>query len=168
MLKRVGEQSIVSQSAEDTAKLGELYTQNMAKLTFLNGELGAGKTQFMKGVARAVNAPQQVSSPTFALENIYEGEGREIHHFDLYRIEDEDALEQLGIFELLEQPDCYLFIEWGEHFFNAFDEPSIQISISKNAPEGERSWDEACRAFAFSLNGEEGSVEALLDGVFNA
>jgi len=85
----------------------------------LAGELGAGKTEFMRGVAEVFNCDDQLSSPTFALFNIYHGsrQGKPVtlHHFDLYRIEQPGELETIGFGDYLSGPWISV-VEWGEKF----------------------------------------------------
>jgi tRNA threonylcarbamoyladenosine biosynthesis protein TsaE len=94
-------------------------------LLILRGDLGAGKTTLVKGIAEALDAaePDEVTSPTFTLIHEYEGtqggDGHEgavnLYHLDLYRIESERQLETLGIDDLL-TPDSIVLVEWGEKF----------------------------------------------------
>ncbi len=90
-------------------------------LLILTGTLGAGKTTLVKGIAEALHAaePDEVTSPTFTLVHEYEGEREgkpvSLYHLDLYRLESERQVEQLGIEELLED-DAIVLVEWGEKF----------------------------------------------------
>ncbi len=101
------------------AQLLEVVTPPV--LLILTGSLGAGKTTYVKGVAQALNAaePDEVTSPTFTLVHEYEGEWKgkpvSLYHLDLYRLESERQVEQLGIDELLED-DAIVLVEWGEKF----------------------------------------------------
>ena len=109
------------------AQLLEAIAAAMAPsvLLILTGTLGAGKTTLVKGIAEALGAadPDEVTSPTFTLVHEYEGahSGKPVslYHLDLYRLETERQVEQLGIDELLEE-DAIVLVEWGEKF------PSIQ------------------------------------------
>ncbi len=91
------------------------------RFVILSGDLGAGKTTLVKGIAEALNAaePDEVTSPTFTLIHEYEGMlGSKpvlLYHLDLYRLEDERQLAQLGIDELA-TPDAIVLVEWGEKF----------------------------------------------------
>ena len=95
------------------------------KFLILRGDLGAGKTTLVKGIAEGLNAAQaeEVTSPTFTLIHEYEGtvgaEGKpspvKLYHLDLYRIENERQLESLGLDELA-RPDSIVLVEWGEKF----------------------------------------------------
>lgn len=81
----------------------------------LNGGLGAGKTQFVQGAAQALGVVASVVSPTFNIVLEYEGKGLDVNHFDLYRLEQRDQLEDIGYWELLEG-NAVSFIEWGDKF----------------------------------------------------
>jgi tRNA threonylcarbamoyladenosine biosynthesis protein TsaE len=91
------------------------------KLLILHGDLGAGKTTLVKGIAEALDAadPDEVTSPTFTLIHEYEGKlhGKpvKLYHLDLYRIETERQLDTLGLDELI-APDSIVLIEWGDKF----------------------------------------------------
>jgi len=93
-------------------ELAELRRQCPA--FYLEGELGAGKTLFTKGLADSYGIdPAVVVSPTFALVNRYGGGNRVIYHIDLYRIDDERELDELGI-EEMEEEGALLVVEWAE------------------------------------------------------
>ena len=81
---------------------------------YLEGELGAGKTLFTKGIAAAYGIDTAiVVSPTFALVNRYSGDSRDLYHLDLYRIEKERELDELGI-EEMEEEGALVVVEWAE------------------------------------------------------
>ena len=117
----------VSYSSRETIAIGgeiaHLLTSPM--LLFLRGDLGAGKTTLVKGIAQALDAadPDEVTSPTFTLVHEYDGKrkvgGKEhdtkLYHIDLYRIPDERQLETIGFDELAAE-DAILLVEWGEKF----------------------------------------------------
>lgn len=84
----------------------------------LTGDLGAGKTRFVQGVARALGIDQEVTSPTFAIHVVYAGGALELNHFDLYWLESELDLEDIGYWEILEG-DGASFVEWGDKFPDA-------------------------------------------------
>ena len=100
-------------------KLAELLTP--PKLLILRGDLGAGKTTLVKGIAAALGAaePEEVTSPTFTLVHEYSGtqDGKPVKllHLDLYRLEAERQLDSLGL-EEMRTPDAILLVEWGEKF----------------------------------------------------
>ncbi len=112
-----------SRSVDETMEIGEklLASITAPALLILTGTLGAGKTTLVKGLAEAMGAAErdEVSSPTFTLVHEYEGErsGRPLllYHLDLYRLETERQVEQLGIGEMLEE-NAIILVEWGEKF----------------------------------------------------
>ena len=117
----------VSNSSRETIAIGGEIAHLLSSpmLIFLRGDLGAGKTTLVKGIAQALDAadPDEVTSPTFTLVHEYDGKrkvgGKEhdtkLYHIDLYRIPDERQLETIGFDELAAE-DAILLVEWGEKF----------------------------------------------------
>ena len=93
-------------SPEETAHLAELVGQKIREGTVLclEGDLGAGKTLFVQSLAHTLGVEGEVTSPTFNLMNVYEGICP-IYHFDLYRLETEEELEDIGFYEYTEDPE---------------------------------------------------------------
>jgi tRNA threonylcarbamoyladenosine biosynthesis protein TsaE len=83
----------------------------------LTGELGAGKTQLVKGIARGLGVPDGVHSPTFVLINEYRTGRLPLFHLDLYRLESRDQIAGAGLVEYLDQPEGVVVIEWAERWF---------------------------------------------------
>ena len=104
------------------------------QLLLLKGDLGAGKTTLVKGIAAALGAadPDEVTSPTFTLlheyEGTWEGERVKLLHLDVYRLEGERQLETLGIDDLLTD-DALVLVEWGEKFASLKKRSTGEISI---------------------------------------
>jgi tRNA threonylcarbamoyladenosine biosynthesis protein TsaE len=113
----------------------------------LTGDLGAGKTLFVKGLAAGLGlAADLVTSPTFAIVNEYPAvDGPRLIHMDFYRLESENALEEVGFLDLLAM-DAVLAIEWGERFAHALpaDRMEIQIDRPKHAIDPDRAIEDAC------------------------
>src|SRR5215210_5203231 len=107
----------ITHSAEETFELayriGEAITQSAVFL--LEGDLGAGKTVFAKGIAAGLDIdPAQVNSPTFTIVNQHDGRMR-LYHLDLYRIEGgADELREIGLEEMLNEGNAVMVIEWPE------------------------------------------------------
>ena len=106
---------IISHSPADTEKIG-VEIGRVAKhglVIALSGELGAGKTQFVRGLARGLGISGRVHSPTFTLVNEYGGGRLKLFHLDLYRLETAEQILSAGIEEYL-KPDGVAVIEWAE------------------------------------------------------
>lgn len=108
---------------------------DVATLVTLSGELGAGKTSFTQGVAKALGVKGSVTSPTFVIEKLYplesnKGRGFErLVHIDAYRFKNVDELHVLGFDELLKNPRTLIFIEWPENIPGAFSQEHVRVSI---------------------------------------
>jgi tRNA threonylcarbamoyladenosine biosynthesis protein TsaE len=102
-------------------------------MVILRGDLGVGKTTFVKGLAEAFGAALQddVTSPTFTLVHEYRGPEVTLFHIDLYRIDTERELATLGIADLRTEPGSILLIEWGEKFEQLVTESDGEISIER-------------------------------------
>jgi tRNA threonylcarbamoyladenosine biosynthesis protein TsaE len=107
--------TLISHSPADTEALGEKLGRAAQRgwVVALSGDLGAGKTQFVKGVARGLGISSRVHSPTFTLVAEYGGGRLELFHLDLYRLETPAQVLSAGIEEFL-QPDGVAVIEWAE------------------------------------------------------
>jgi tRNA threonylcarbamoyladenosine biosynthesis protein TsaE len=127
-------------SPEETIEFGRKLAPLLSppKLVLLRGDLGAGKTTMVKGIAEAFGAAKQedVTSPTFTLVHEYRGAEVMIYHIDLYRIDTLRQLETLGIDDLI-SGSSILLIEWGEKFERFRRERDFEIAI-EHAGENER------------------------------
>lgn len=94
----------------------------------LSGDLGAGKTQFVQGVAAGLGVRDQVTSPTFNILLTYPAGLLPLYHFDLYRLEESDELEDIGYYETIDG-DGASFIEWGEKFPEALPYGYLELSL---------------------------------------
>lgn len=103
----------ISKSSAETEAFGERFGKRLrpGDLVLLTGELGAGKTTFVRGVARGIGSSAPVASPTFQLVRMYAGRVQ-LAHIDLYRIETTSELADLGLDELLDQGAAV--VEWGD------------------------------------------------------
>lgn len=90
----------------------------------LTGDLGAGKTAFVQAVAKAFNITDQVQSPTFNIQLQYENDEVVLNHFDLYRLERPEDLDDIGFYEALES-EAISFVEWAEKFKDQMPEDAI-------------------------------------------
>ena len=107
----------ITQSPEETAHLAGTIGKIIREGTVicLDGELGVGKTLFVRALARTLGVESDVTSPTFNLMNIYEA-ACPIVHFDLYRLNTEEELEDIGFYEYAEAQEGIVLIEWAEKF----------------------------------------------------
>ena len=121
-------------SADETIALGrELATAlTPPRLVLLRGDLGAGKTTLIKGIAEGFHAAtqQDVTSPTFTLVHEYRGPEVNVYHIDLYRVDTPRQLETLGLDDLIAN-DSVLLIEWGEKFPRFVRERDVEIAIER-------------------------------------
>lgn len=122
-----------SRSPEETLDIAEgLAANEDLRYFYLEGDLGAGKTLFAKGIARHYGVdPGVVVSPTFALVNRYGGGRRIVYHLDLYRIENERELEELGI-EEMEEEDAVIVVEWAEKMgiYRRAEAVSVRLDVT--------------------------------------
>jgi tRNA threonylcarbamoyladenosine biosynthesis protein TsaE len=123
---------INTHSADETIAFGRSLTELLKppKLVLLRGELGAGKTTLVKGIAEGFHAAREddVTSPTFTLVHEYRGPAISIYHIDLYRVETPRQLETLGLDDLF-SPDSLLLIEWGEKFARFRRDRDVEILL---------------------------------------
>ena len=107
--------TFISHSPAETESLGESWGREAQSglVIALSGDLGAGKTQLVRGFARGLGVTTRVHSPTFTLVNEYNGGRLKLFHLDLYRLETPEQIHSAGIEEFL-QPDGVAVIEWAE------------------------------------------------------
>ena len=123
-----------TRSEAGTLAMGERVVEMLLpapKLYVLRGDLGAGKTTLVKGVAAALGAAEaeDVTSPTFTLVQEYRGAKVRLVHLDLYRLETERELLTLGLEEMAEEPDALVLVEWGEKFPSVVARADGEIAI---------------------------------------
>lgn len=140
-------QEFITHSADETIALGRTLAGMLAppKLVLLRGDLGAGKTTLVKGIAEAFQAAsaEDVTSPTFTLVHEYRGPRASLYHIDLYRIDTPRQLETLGLDDLI-TGNSILLIEWGEKFARFERERDVEIALERvDETEGDGSSDAA-------------------------
>lgn len=116
-------------------KIGERIRGGVALC--MEGDLGAGKTALAQGIAAALHAGDEVASPTFAVMHVYEGD-LPMYHFDLYRLERAEELEDIGFDEYASAQDAVVLIEWPDKFPAAMPEDCLWLRIARCAVEDER------------------------------
>lgn len=127
----------VSKCADDTERAGESLARRLieggAKKVFIamRGEMGVGKTAFVRGFARALGITG-VRSPTYAIVNEYTNERAQIVHFDMYRIASEDDLLSIAYDDYLAK-DAYVIAEWSERIEDFIPRGAITVTISRTA-----------------------------------
>ncbi|HKU23701.1 MAG TPA: tRNA (adenosine(37)-N6)-threonylcarbamoyltransferase complex ATPase subunit type 1 TsaE [Terriglobales bacterium] len=130
----------LTRSAAETVAFGRSLAASLAppKLVLLRGELGAGKTTLVKGIAEGFQAAKEddVTSPTFTLVHEYRGPQVNVYHIDLYRVDTPRQLETLGLDDLMAD-NAVLLIEWGEKFPRFVRERDVEITL-ESAGEDER------------------------------
>lgn len=123
-----------TRSADETIALGRELAKTFTppRLVLLRGDLGAGKTTLVKGIAEGFHAAtqQDVTSPTFTLVHEYRGPDVNLYHIDLYRVDTPRQLETLGLDDLIAN-DSVLLIEWGEKFPRFVRDRDVEISIER-------------------------------------
>jgi tRNA threonylcarbamoyladenosine biosynthesis protein TsaE len=131
---------VITHSAEETIAFGRTLTELLAppKLVLLRGDLGAGKTTLVKGIAAGFKAAaeEDVTSPTFTLIHEYRGPQANLYHIDLYRVDTPRELETLGLDDLRDEKSI-LLIEWGEKFGRLVRERDVEIVLERTG-ENER------------------------------
>lgn len=123
---------VVTHSAEETVAFGRTLSEFLKppKLVLLRGDLGAGKTTLVKGIAAAFEAASEedVTSPTFTLIHEYRGARAALFHIDLYRIDTPRELDTLALDDLRSE-NSILLIEWGEKFPRLLQECDLEITL---------------------------------------
>ena len=124
--------AFVTTSQEETialgARLGALL--HVGDVLVLTGDLGAGKTQLTKGIAAGMGVEDDVTSPTFNILMVYDGADMPLYHFDLYRLDDPDQLEDIGLYEMLDG-DGACVIEWGEQFSDEIGPERLDVYLTR-------------------------------------
>ncbi len=137
------EKRLRTRSVAGTLALGPTIAEILMpfpRLVVLRGEVGAGKTTLVKGIAEALGAATRadVTSPTFTLLHEYTSPRVHIFHLDLYRLETEEQIAVLGIDEMAAEPDALLLIEWGDRFESIVSLSTAEISMGHGESEDER------------------------------
>lgn len=159
--------AVSTENASETRELGQILADLLlpGDVVLLSGNLGAGKTQFVQGVATGLGIAEAPISPTFNIVLSYEGGRLPLFHFDLYRLDEPDQLEDIGFAEYLDG-EGVCFVEWAEKFPDAFDD-YLGIDISKSGEDGRalridaqgRRCEELLTAFENALQGGVAKAE---------
>lgn len=128
-------EKFISANPESTLNFGARYAKNLkpGDVVLLKGEMGAGKTVFVKGVAKGLGIEDEILSPTYAYMNDYDGK---LYHFDCYRLENGGQAERLGLTDYF-YSNGVCVIEWAENIASCLPENCKRVEIKKTG-EGER------------------------------
>ena len=129
----------ITNSAQQTEQLGEKLGQLLTPGTVLayTGDLGAGKTAFTRGLARGLEIPERITSPTFTIVNEYEGGRLPLFHFDMYRLGSSDELFDIGWEDYLIRGGVCA-VEWSENVDDVLDADTIRVDIRRGDSDDQR------------------------------
>ena len=133
--------TLKTSAADETEAAGAMLAKRLTddstlpRFVALYGDLGVGKTAFVRGFASVLAPKAPVRSPTFALVNEYKGPTASLFHFDMYRITDEEDLYSIGYDDYLAR-DGFCLVEWSENIENALPPHRLRVEIVKDR------WDE--------------------------
>ena len=126
-------QEFISHSTYETEEIASNFAKQLEKSDFvaLFGDLGVGKTAFVRGMASTICPGASVKSPTYTIVNEYRKPEGELFHFDVYRIEDDDDLYSMGFYDYLKKGTCVC--EWSENIPYAIPENAYRVTIERVA-----------------------------------
>lgn len=129
----------ITHSPEETRALGARLSNTLrgGEVIAFTGDLGAGKTAFVSGMAQALGVDERVTSPTFTIVNEYEGGRLPLFHFDMYRLGSADELFHIGWEDYLARGGVCA-VEWSENVDEAIEDDAIRISITRGEDENSR------------------------------
>lgn len=121
-----------SNSVKETENIAAAFAKSLSAgdVICLNGDLGAGKTAFVQGLAKAIGIEEYISSPTFTIVNCYDGK-IPLYHFDVYRIADSDEMYDIGFDEYI-YGNGISVIEWSEIISDILPERRYEVTIKKD------------------------------------
>ena len=129
----------ITHSPEETRALGGRLADALwaGAVVAFTGDLGAGKTAFVSGMARALGVEERVPSPTFTIVNEYEGGRLPLFHFDMYRLGDADELFHIGWEDYLARGGICA-VEWSENVEEAMEDDAVRVAIRRGADDNTR------------------------------
>ena len=129
----------ITNSAQQTEQLGEKLGRILTPGTVLayTGDLGAGKTAFTRGLAKGLEIPERITSPTFTIVNEYEGGRLPLFHFDMYRLGSSDELFDDGWEDYLVRGGICA-VEWSENVDDVLDSDTIRVDIRRGESDDQR------------------------------
>ena len=131
-------QHCVSDTAEETEAIGQAFASSLTTpcVVAFTGDLGAGKTTFIRGMCKGVDYTGEVSSPTFAIVHEYLGGRIPLYHFDMYRIQSAEDLYACGFYEYL--GNGILAIEWSENIWDLLPADTLVVRLAYGQNEHQR------------------------------
>ncbi len=129
----------MTNSAAETRALGERLADGLERgdVVILEGELGAGKSELARGIAKGLGVTETVTSPSFTILNVYESGRCPMYHFDWYRLESEDELYELGMDEYL-GGDGIAVVEWAERCPDAVPGRCLKVKLEVSGEESRK------------------------------
>jgi len=126
------EELIGEKETEDKAKNFASVIEGFKNSLLINliGNLGAGKTTFVRGLIQELGFDEFVKSPTFTIVESYESDNLKVFHFDLYRIEDDKELQAIGVEDYLTEENAITLVEWPEKSKRYFNDPDYIIELN--------------------------------------
>lgn len=124
--------TFITSSKQETVDLAKSLAVKLKKhdIIFFYGGLGMGKTAFCQGLCQGLNISADVTSPTFAIVNEYIGKPLSLYHFDMYRIENDDQLYNIGFYDYLDY-NGIIAIEWAENICDFFKDNTVSVNFEK-------------------------------------
>ena len=137
---------MITRSAAETRALGKRLAERLqpGDVLLLEGDLGAGKSELTRGIAKGLGVAETVTSPSFTILNVYESGRCPLYHFDWYRIGDESELTDMGLDEYI-GGDGVCLIEWHERAESLLPETALEVLLFPQ--------DDQCRQIAFIPHG---------------
>ena len=130
---------LLSHSPEDTEDIGARLAEQLepGAVVAFTGDLGAGKTAFVRGMAQGLGVAGRVTSPTVTIVNEYEGGRLPLFHFDLYRLASSDELFEIGWEDYLRRGGVCA-VEWSENAAGALERDTVRVDLRRGAEDGQR------------------------------
>ena len=130
---------IITHSPEETRALGARLARLLqpGAVVAFTGDLGAGKTAFISGMAQGLDIPERVTSPTFTIVNEYEGGRLPLFHFDMYRLGSADELFHIGWEDYLARGGVCA-VEWSENVAEAIEDDAVRVDIAREEDDNSR------------------------------
>ena len=129
---------VITKNEKETAELGALLADkitgdaSLPKYVAFSGDLGVGKTVFIRGFISHLSPDAKISSPTYSIVHEYNSCKPPVYHFDMYRITDDDDLYSIGYYEYIEK-NAICLVEWSENIDYALPDTYIRVTISKTS-----------------------------------